>query len=91
MAAPVLRRKLVDSWLAEGLVKAWEGPVGTLAANGTFTALPDSAVPLVATGGMRMLAISMEQQMLKEYGNRVEVSSLGLHSTHKRRNEGVER
>lgn len=52
-----------EAWLAAGVAKRWQGPVGTLKPGGVFTPL-DSGVPVyVATGGMRQLAESMAEEV----------------------------
>ncbi|KAF5828131.1 hypothetical protein DUNSADRAFT_18171 [Dunaliella salina] len=70
-------RALVDTWLVDGVVKPWEGPVGFLGSGGQFKSLkevsPNSPTPYVATEGMRMLAVHMERQLLKQHGGSVEV------------------
>lgn len=55
---------MVDDWLATGLVRVWEGPVGTLRAGaGAFARLPPSPPRYVAVGGMRRLAEALGEQL----------------------------
>lgn len=48
-------QKLVDQWRAEGVVKEWNGVVGTLEKGGKFTELPP-CTKYIATDGMRLFA-----------------------------------
>eukprot|EP00798_Chlamydomonas_sp_ICE-L_P002716 gene2716-12589_t len=58
-------KKLVLEWEKEGLVKAWEGPVGTLdAEDGVFSSMPDDApTRWVSTTGMKGLAVKLANQL----------------------------
>eukprot|EP00198_Chlamydomonas_reinhardtii_P003837 XP_001693173.1 predicted protein [Chlamydomonas reinhardtii] len=57
-------QSVVDDWLATGLVRVWEGPVGTLRAGaGAFARLPPSPPRYVAVGGMRRLAEALGEQL----------------------------
>ncbi|KAG2425864.1 hypothetical protein HYH02_014928 [Chlamydomonas schloesseri] len=69
-------QSVVDDWLATGLVRVWDGPVGTLRAGGSaggagaFAALPPRPPRYVAVGGMRRLA--------EELGEALEAGGGGL-------------
>lgn len=47
-------QRLVDTWQSEGLVKEWEGVVGTIRADGKFEELPEER-RYIGVGGMRTL------------------------------------
>ncbi|KAG2436952.1 hypothetical protein HXX76_006468 [Chlamydomonas incerta] len=71
-------QSVVDDWLATGLVRVWDGPVGTLRAGGAgagagaFARLPPSPPRYVAVGGMRTLAEALGEQLAAGGGDLVE-------------------
>ncbi|GAX81511.1 hypothetical protein CEUSTIGMA_g8939.t1 [Chlamydomonas eustigma] len=65
---------LVNEWLAEGVIKEWVGPVGTLMPGGSFQSSTSSkGARYVAVQGMRSLAQHLEHQLSKQYSNLVQV------------------
>ncbi|KAG0477384.1 hypothetical protein HPP92_014225 [Vanilla planifolia] len=54
-------QKLVDKWLADGLVCEWKGLIGELEAGGHFTPLPSSCIKYIGAKGMRPLADSLQK------------------------------
>lgn len=67
------------TWLAEGAVREWQGPVGTLQRGGAFSPLPPgSPARYVATGGMRMLAQHVAQRLVQQHPGLVEVRARGF-------------
>jgi predicted NAD/FAD-dependent oxidoreductase len=52
-------QKVVDEWLAGGLVREWRGLIGELEAGGRFRPIPSSTPRYIGVEGMRPLADSM--------------------------------
>jgi predicted NAD/FAD-dependent oxidoreductase len=60
-------QKLVDGWLAGGLVRGWRGLIGKLEAGGRFRPIPSSAPMYIGVKGMRPLADSMLPEVCMFY------------------------
>jgi predicted NAD/FAD-dependent oxidoreductase len=60
-------QKLVDGWLAGGLVRGWRGLIGKLEADGRFRPIPSSAPRYIGVKGMRPLADSMLPEVCMFY------------------------
>ncbi|XP_020520240.1 uncharacterized protein LOC18429487 isoform X2 [Amborella trichopoda] len=52
-------KELVDDWIGKGLVREWNGLIGTLEAGGHFDPIPSSPPRYIASNGMRRLADSI--------------------------------
>lgn len=55
--------ELVDTWVEQGLIREWRGPIGELSAGGQFNQVPLTRTRYIGVKGMRPLADSIISQV----------------------------